>query len=813
MKRMPTSRGVRREAPQAGQAMVEFMLVTIFLLVLFVSILQMILLMHAYNTLADAAKEGIRYQVVHGTGNSNCSGPGTTGPPAVTCSDTTGSNVKTVVTNFAEFRVGFLSEHCQRQCERGLQPKQRQWWFMQCTGVLGKSDGELRLSALFRIGVAEGHAECGRRWKNHELSRHGDAYIEVEAMRTYNFRSRATPRPESGQAMLFVLLALGIFLIGAMAFAIDLSNLWFSRQAAQTAADAACMAGAMDILVDATNGTVNQGGFNTSTSANPWDCNLNGQAPAPCQYATLNGFGSSIASGSTALGNNVSFAWSTVANSLQPPGVTSPPPAIAPVPFMKVTVTDNIPTFFAGLLKGMTKQSIGAVAGCGVSESAAPIPILVLDSNSPHATPKQAALIIQGTPTIQIFGGPSRSIQVNSSASAGTCGQSNCSVNSPWGTATIDLSHAGPLGTGADMALSGAPTGAMSGFSGGTTGHWIAPAIPMMDPFAQVCYPGQTTNCTATLNGYSAPSVPGVPSGVTATNGITSTVCTAAQVVGGTCNVRYQENGCPDIGGCVLYEHGLYSGGIQVGPGGGGITAIFDPGLYYVTGGLALRSLSTVRPGTGTGDGSGGVTFYFSGTGTVSVASDSGTKALDPFNSLKGPVTVSSIVYPGTSSYPMGVKCVSSSVVPTNLQGGGAGVNLQGNILMGPCTGYYGDPLGTSEPASIGEQRWFLFFQDRSAIGAQPSWGGGGQFLLAGTMYFHSCNSSGSGVSCTPPSVPATATDYYQDIYSLSGNSGSGTFVLGEIVTDNLTLGGTSGITMDLNPTTAFNILKASLYQ
>ena len=77
------------------------MLVTIFPLVLFVSILQMILLMHAYNTLADAAKEGIRYQVVHGTGNSNCSGPGTTGPPAVTCSDTTGSNVKTVVTNFA----------------------------------------------------------------------------------------------------------------------------------------------------------------------------------------------------------------------------------------------------------------------------------------------------------------------------------------------------------------------------------------------------------------------------------------------------------------------------------------------------------------------------------------------------------------------------------------------------------------------------------------------------------------------------------------------------------------------------------------
>ena len=81
--------------------MVEFALVVVFLFVLFVSILQMIMLMYAYTTLASAAKEGIRYAIVHGTGNTNCSGPGTTGPPVVTCSDTTGANVKAAVTNFA----------------------------------------------------------------------------------------------------------------------------------------------------------------------------------------------------------------------------------------------------------------------------------------------------------------------------------------------------------------------------------------------------------------------------------------------------------------------------------------------------------------------------------------------------------------------------------------------------------------------------------------------------------------------------------------------------------------------------------------
>ena len=78
------------------------MLVIIFLLVLFVSILQMILLLHAYNTLADAAKEGIRYAIVHGTGNTNCSGPGLPlANPPVNCSGAPYPNVQTVVANFA----------------------------------------------------------------------------------------------------------------------------------------------------------------------------------------------------------------------------------------------------------------------------------------------------------------------------------------------------------------------------------------------------------------------------------------------------------------------------------------------------------------------------------------------------------------------------------------------------------------------------------------------------------------------------------------------------------------------------------------
>jgi len=238
-----------------------------------------------------------------------------------------------------------------------------------------------------------------------------------------------------------------------------------------------------------------------------------------------------------------------------------------------------------------------------------------------------------------------------------------------------------------------------------------------------------------------------------------------------------------------LYTPGKYTSEICVGTGSCAnktyTTAVFDPGLYYLMAGLTLNPNSNVRPSTVT-TGIGGTMFYFAGSSTVTVDSNSGKPpyTTDPFD---------------TSALP----CTASSTIPTNLQG----ITLQGNILLGACTGYYGDPLGAAEPVPPGEQRQFLFFQDRSATNVNPNWGGGGQFLLAGTMYFHSCNASGTGVNC------GAAGTYWHDMFKMTGNSGSGTYVLGEIVTDNLILGGTSGITMDLNPNSTYPILKATLIQ
>jgi hypothetical protein len=58
-----------------GQATIEFAFVVIFLFVVVLSIIEMIFFMHTYNVLADSAKEGVRYAIVHGAKNKQASGP------------------------------------------------------------------------------------------------------------------------------------------------------------------------------------------------------------------------------------------------------------------------------------------------------------------------------------------------------------------------------------------------------------------------------------------------------------------------------------------------------------------------------------------------------------------------------------------------------------------------------------------------------------------------------------------------------------------------------------------------------------------
>lgn len=552
-------------------------------------------------------------------------------------------------------------------------------------------------------------------------------------MRTTPSRRNPNAPSDAGQATIFVLLALGIFLIGAVAFCVDIANLWFHRQSAQNAADAACTAGAMDLLVDANTGITNQGGFTAGTA---FDC-LSTPDAAPCKYAALNGYNGTNASPGNSV--SVSFPGSV-------PGVTTPPPALAPTPFLRVDVLDHVQTFFSGMLSGSHTQDVRAFAVCGLVLVKSPVPIIILDPQNPS---KGSALSVQGTPDVTVFGGPDRSIQVNSVDPA--------AVNIA-GSATVNLSKGGPDGTGSSLGVWGGPTTAPGGFIPGTTGQWQPHSTPLSDPFASLAAPAQPAN---------APP---------------QTIVTAPT------------DGCPGVAGvdkCTEYFPGYYPGpnGIQV----KNSTAIFVEGLYYLDGGLTADPNSCLRPSSrSAGDASnqiGGTIFYLTGSGSLNVDSNSGSKC---------PVTAPFNTTAGTGTITNGIKCTATSSVPSNMP-----ATLSGNVLLGPCTGTYGDPLGTDDP--LGMQRGMLFFQDRSVTNATPTWGGGGTFLLAGDMYFHSCNASGTGEGC------GTAGTYYTDNFTLQGVSGSTTYVLGDIITDNLQLGGTSAITMDLNPNRTYDILKAAL--
>lgn len=98
-----------------GQATIEFALVIILLMVMVLSILEIVLLMNTYNVLADSAKEGVRYAIVHGANNTFKVGPtcpcvkldGPPAPPGIAAEDP--SNTYGVVKTYAQYSLHDVS--------------------------------------------------------------------------------------------------------------------------------------------------------------------------------------------------------------------------------------------------------------------------------------------------------------------------------------------------------------------------------------------------------------------------------------------------------------------------------------------------------------------------------------------------------------------------------------------------------------------------------------------------------------------------------------------------------------------------------
>lgn len=200
--------------------------------------------------------------------------------------------------------------------------------------------------------------------------------------------------PVNGQAVILMVVAMSLFLVGVLGFAIDGAQTYAQRQMAQAAADAAAQAGILSIL-DGTNATST---YTFGTGATPiasYTCTTT-DGRTPCVYARNNGFGGT-ASDTVTLSYPASISGVTLTSAV--------------VPAFEVTVQRNVKNGFIGFIGGPSTTSVTAKAIAGITGSVSPDSIIVLGSGPNTFTANNGA-------SVTVSGG---AIAINSSnADAGT---------------------------------------------------------------------------------------------------------------------------------------------------------------------------------------------------------------------------------------------------------------------------------------------------------------------------------------------------------------------------------------------------------
>jgi Flp pilus assembly protein TadG len=82
---------------EEGSLVVETALSLLLVIPMVFWLFEMCMLTYTYSVLGDAARQGVRYAIVHGTDSNNCSGPSSG------CADTAAANVKSVVNAAAAY--------------------------------------------------------------------------------------------------------------------------------------------------------------------------------------------------------------------------------------------------------------------------------------------------------------------------------------------------------------------------------------------------------------------------------------------------------------------------------------------------------------------------------------------------------------------------------------------------------------------------------------------------------------------------------------------------------------------------------------
>lgn len=92
---------LRRFRREEGQAQVEFALSIMVVLFMVFCSWELLMAMYTASVMADAAKEGVRYAIVHGSNSTLCSGPNPSSPCANDPGGS-GADVENTVKNYAK---------------------------------------------------------------------------------------------------------------------------------------------------------------------------------------------------------------------------------------------------------------------------------------------------------------------------------------------------------------------------------------------------------------------------------------------------------------------------------------------------------------------------------------------------------------------------------------------------------------------------------------------------------------------------------------------------------------------------------------
>jgi hypothetical protein len=575
----------------------------------------------------------------------------------------------------------------------------------------------------------------------------------------------------------FLLVILGTFLLASVGFAVDLSSMWFHRQTAQSAADAACGAGAMDMLY-LHNGTITSSpGFTVGTAG---DCASSSSA-ALCQYAQFNGYTATTSAAAwspATAGGAVAVSWtfpSSVTGVKAASGIT--------YPFLTVLVQEKPLTWFMGLV-GVKSMAVAASCTCGLPPGAAPPPLVILNPTI------NSALTLSGGAHVVIVGGSQTSIQVNSSANGSPSANdpSNAVYCNGGNGYPIDTSTAGPSGTGGNVAVVGGPItnqfcGANYIMNNTTHALWKSPVAVAADPYASIPAPTQpagkvleaVTPVATVAQGYTPTSdaTYGYTSGTWVASGTDSCPNTAAHQHYLTYSSTYPLNGGNIYGNCLEFTPGYYPNGIDTTSlaGYSNDVVIFMPGVYYLNGNLNVGSATTLRNAwIGSQPSTLGVMFYFL-TGGPLFSGGSGAAS--------GSIT----------SVPSYYLNCSSTISPV-----GTPASLTGNILLSQCGAagtYIGAP--SSDTYSATGSRGLLFFAAHSNTYNATLIGAGASLNFSGALYFH--NNS------------------YADLVELDGAGGSTTYAIGMIVVDRLTLSGSGIININVTSVTGSTPSEVGVFQ